>query len=68
MVLYQLKTGYFKWKVTYIYRNSEEFLEVWANNKEDAIEQAVQELARMDKLTDCTIQSIQKVDRLEDTL
>jgi len=68
MVPYQLETGYFKWKVTYIHRNSEEFFEIWADNKDDAIEKAILELAKIDKLTDCTIQSIQKVDRLEDTL
>ena len=68
MVPYQLETGYFKWKVTYIHRNSEESFEIWADNKDDAIEKAILELAKIDKLTDCTIQSIQKVDRLEDTL
>ena len=62
MVPYQLETGFFKWKVTYIYRNSEESLEVWADNKDDAIEKAILELAKMDKLTDCTIQNVQKVD------
>ena len=63
---YQLETEYFKWKVTYIHRNSEESLEVWADNREDAIEQAVQELIKMDKSTDCTIQDIQRVDILEE--
>ena len=68
MVPYQLETGYFKWKVTYIHRDSEESFEIWADNKDDAIEKAILELAKMNKLTDCTIQTIQKVDRLEDTL
>ena len=68
MVPYQLETGYFKWKVTYIHRDSEESFEIWADNKDDAIEKAILELAKIDKLTDCTIQSIQKVDRLGDTL
>jgi len=62
MVPYQLETGFFKWKVTYIYRGSEKSLEVWADNKDDAIEQAILELAKMDKLTDCTIQNVQRVD------
>jgi hypothetical protein len=62
MVPYQLETGFFKWKVTYIYRDSEESLEVWADNIDDAIEQAILELAKMDKLTDCTIQNVQRVD------
>jgi len=62
MVPYQLESGYFKWKVTYIYRNCKEFIEVWADNKKEAIEQAVQELAKVDKLTDCTIQDVQRVD------
>jgi len=68
MVPYQLETGYFKWKVTYIHRDSEESFEIWADNKDDAIEKAILELAKIDKLTDCTIQSIQKVDRFEDAL
>gem|GEM_PF-6704053 len=59
---YQLETGCFKWKAIYIYRNSKESLEVWADNKDDAIEQAILELAKMDKLTDCTIQNVQRVD------
>jgi hypothetical protein len=62
MVPYQLETGFFKWEVTYIYRNFKESLEVWADNREDAIEQAILELAKMDKLTDCTIQNVQRVD------
>ena len=52
MVPYQLETGYFKWKVTYIHRGSEESFEIWADNKDDAIEKAILELAKMDKLTD----------------
>jgi len=68
MVPYQLETGCFKWKVIYIYRDFEESLEVWADNKDDAIEQAILELVKMNKLTDCTIQNVQKVDRFEDTL
>ena len=59
---YQLETGFFKWKVTYIYRDSEESLEVWADNIDDAIEQAILELAKINKLTDCTIQNVQRVD------
>lgn len=62
MVPYQLETGFFKWKVTYIYRDSEESLEVWADNIDDAIEQAILELAKINKLTDCTIQNVQRVD------
>jgi len=62
MMPYQLETGCFKWKAIYIYRNSKESLEVWADNKDDAIEQAILELAKMDKLTDCTIQNVQRVD------
>ena len=62
MVPYQLETGFFKWKVTYIYRNFKESLEVWADNREDAIEQAILELTKMNKLTDCTIQNVQRVD------
>ena len=62
MMPYQLETGFFKWKVTYIYRDSEESLEVWADNIDDAIEQAILELAKINKLTDCTIQNVQRVD------
>jgi len=62
MVPYQLEAGFFKWKVTYIYRDSEESLEVWADNIDDAIEQAILELAKINKLTDCTIQNVQRVD------
>jgi len=62
MVPYQLEAGFFKWKVTYIYRNFKESLEVWADNREDAIEQAILELTKMNKLTDCTIQNVQRVD------
>jgi len=62
VVPYQLETGFFKWKVTYIYRDSEESLEVWADNIDDAIEQAILELAKINKLTDCTIQNVQRVD------
>jgi hypothetical protein len=31
MVPYQIETGYFKWKVTYIHRDSEESFEIWAD-------------------------------------
>ena len=68
MIPYQLETGCFKWKAIYIYRNSKESLEVWADNIDDAIEKVILELAKIDKLTDCKIQNIQKVDRFNDTL
>jgi len=68
MIPYQLETGCFKWKAIYIYRNSKESLEVWADNIDDAIEKVILELAKIDKLTNCKLQYIQKVDILEDTL
>lgn len=68
MMPYQLETGCFKWKAIYIYRNSKESLEVWADNIDDAIEKVILELAKIDKLTNCKLQYIQKVDRLENTL
>ena len=68
MMPYQLETGCFKWKAIYIYRNSKESLEVWADNIDDAIEKVILELAKIDKLTNCKLQYIQKVDILEDTL
>jgi len=67
-MFYQLETGCFKWKAIYIYRNSKESLEVWADNINDAIEKVILELAKIDKLTNCKLQYIQKVDILEDTL
>jgi len=68
MIPYQLETGCFKWKAIYIYRNSKESLEVWADNIDDAIEKVILELAKIGKLTNCKLQYIQKVDILEDTL
>jgi len=62
MVPYQIETGYFKWEIKYKHRGVEKIMQVWADNKEEAIEKAVLELIKEDKATDCIILNVRKVD------
>ena len=66
MLSYQIETGFFKWEVIYTRCGKEDKLYVWADNHEEAIEKAVEELIKKNKATDCKILTAHKVDISED--